>query len=320
MTTASQGIFDHMAALADLVRCRLIVLLDRQELTVGELCTVLQLPQSTVSRHLRTLADAGWVESRPEGTRRLYRATLERLEPGALQLWELTREEIATGDAGRSDLSRLESLLAARTHGSRYFEDRGGDWDARRDALFGRHFYLFALCGLCEESWEVVDLGCGTGPVAEALAPFVRRVVGVDGSEAMLELAAGRLQRFDNVELRHGSLEAPPLEDASVDVATLCLVLHHVDDPALVLREVHRILRPGGRVLIVDMLPHEREAYRQEMGHRWLGFSEEQLRGWLDAAGLDAAPIRSLPPATEADGPGLFTAVARRPDRSVTDS
>ena len=312
---SSSGIFDHMAALADLARCRIVALLEGRELTVSDLCTVLQMPQSTVSRQLKTLSDAGWVDSQPDGTRRLYRATLDRLEEGARQLWQLTREEIEASDAGRSDQSRLASLLAARSRRSGgYFEERGGDWDARRDALFGPHFYLFALVGLGEADWQVADLGCGTGPISEALAPFVAGVVGIDASRSMLELAEGRLKRFDNVTLREGTLEALPLDDASFDIATLCLVLHHVADPSAVLREAARILKPGGRTLIVDMLPHDREAYRQEMGHRWLGFADVELTGWIEEAGLEAGPSRTLPPSTAADGPGLFTMIAKKPN------
>ena len=142
------------------------------------------------------------------------------------------------------------------------------------------------MLGLLEDSWCVGDLGCGTGAVSEVLAPFVRRVIAVDGSSEMLDAAGERLAGLDNVDLRSGDLEHLPIDDGSLDAATLILVLHHLPDPARVLAEVARTLRPGGRLLVVDMLSHDRQEYRSQMGHVWMGFAEEQLRRMLDAAGL----------------------------------
>ncbi len=154
------------------------------------------------------------------------------------------------------------------------------------------------------------DLGCGTGPVAEALAPFVRKVFAVDGSEAMLDAARARLEGFANVELCHGELESLPLEDRTLDAATLILVLHHLPDPAAVLAEVARVLKPGGKLLIVDMLPHDRHEYQQQMGHVWLGFSQEQIGRFLSAAGLLPGGYRRLSANPAARGPDLFAATA----------
>src|SRR5690606_18961602 len=114
---------------------------------------------------------------------------------------------------------------------------------------------------------------CGTGPVSAALAPFVARVIAVDNSTAMLAAARRRLAGAGNVELRRGDLEALPIEDADLDAATLTLVLPYLPEPERALAEVARVLRPGGRVLVTDVLPHDREQYRQQLGHQWLGFS-----------------------------------------------
>jgi ArsR family transcriptional regulator len=302
-----------MAALADSVRCRLLLVLQGQELTVSDLCAVLQLPQSTVSRHLKTLADGGWVGSRPDGTRRLYRVTLDRVDASARQLWELTRVEVEAGATSRADRVRLTKVLARRRDRSRaFFARSGARWDALRDELFGAHVHSAALLGLLDPSWTVGDLGCGSGPVSEAIAPFVRKVVGVDGSRTMLALAAERLQRFDNVELHEGDLESLPLRPQSLDVATQILVLHHLQRPENAVAEAGRCLRAGGRLLIVDMLPHDRVQYQQEMGHLWLGFAEERLQSMLCSAGFESIRLRSLPPAPEAKGPALFAASAVR--------
>jgi ArsR family transcriptional regulator len=126
----------------------------------------------------------------------------------------------------------------------------------------------------------------------------------------MLELAEQRLARFDNVDLRRGELEALPLDDASMDAATFMLVLHHIERPALAIAEASRCLRPGGRLLIVDMMPHDREEYRHEMGHVWLGFSEDRVTEYLDDAGFGSARFGVLPPALEAKGPNLFAMTA----------
>ncbi len=117
------------------------------------------------------------------------------------------------------------------------------------------------------------DLGCGTGALLSTLAPHVARVIGVDASDEMLAAARARTAGLDNVELRRGTLEALPIDDATLDAATMMLVLHHLPSPALALAEAARVLKPGGRLLVVDMAPHEREEYRQQMGHVWLGFS-----------------------------------------------
>ena len=177
---------------------------------------------------------------------------------------------------------------------------------------FQRPIRVTALLGLLDESWKVADLGSGTGAVAHALAPFVSQVIAVDESSAMLGAARKRLDACGNVELRTGRLEDLPIEDASLDAAVLSLVLHFVVDPAAVLAEASRVLRRGGRLLVIDMLPHEREEYRATMGHLWLGFGEQQLTAWLEDAGLSSVRVVPLPPDPQAKGPSLFTARAVR--------
>jgi ArsR family transcriptional regulator len=131
----------------------------------------------------------------------------------------------------------------------------------------------------------------------------------------MLGAARARVRDLSNVELRRGSLEQVPLADATLDAAVMMLVLHHLPAPALALAEAARVIRPGGRLLIVDMAPHDREEYRQRMGHVWLGFSDEQMRRLLDQAGFTMSRFVPLAPMTDAKGPALFSAVAEKTER-----
>ena len=310
--TARPDILDHAATLAEMTRCRILRLLDQHELTVSELCSALQLPQSTASRHLKVLADGGWVQNRREGTSHLYRMTNGSLAVPARQMWGLVREQLDDTRDAEQDRLRLDEVLRARRSRSQDFFSQGAEgWDHLRDELFGHRFDLLALVALLEPGWTVGDLGCGTGRLSEALAPWVDRVIAVDGSNAMLTAARQRLERFDNVKLRQGELERLPVDDEQLDAATLFLALHHLPEPLQVLAEARRVLKSGGRLLVVDMLPHDREEYRQDMGHVWLGFSEDQLHRLLEKAGFSELSFAALPVAAEARGPGLFAACAR---------
>ena len=307
------AIFDDLTALADATRSRMLLLLERHELMVSELCTILQLPQSTVSRHLKTLADGGWVTSRRDGTSRYYTLALDDRGPTTRRLWSLLREQVVDTTGADQDARRLRSALARRqTASQEFFASAAGRWDRLREDLFGRASYLQALVGLVDEGWTIGDLGCGTGQVTAALAPFVTKVLAIDRSGEMLQAARRRLKDCQNVEIRRGELESLPISDATLDAATLLLVLHHLPDPAEVLAEASRVVKPGGRLLICDMLPHDHEEYRQQMGHVWLGFSEEQVRRLLTVAGFKKVRLVSLPGDPDAKGPALFVATATR--------
>ena len=315
------------SALSDTTRCRMLWLLDEQELTVSELCAVLQLPQSTVSRHLKTLADADWVSSRRDGTSRYYALAVNGHgsngnglagrhaipKSARAQIWALTRAELSGRPGVEHDRRRLARVLRRRSETSQqFFASSAGQWDRLRSELFGDDFAMRALVGLMPAGWTVADLGCGTGAMLATLAPHVARVIGVDASEEMLGAARKRLEGVTGVDLRKGSLEALPIDAASVDAATMMLVLHHLPSPATAIGEAARILRPSGRLLIVDMTPHEHEEYRQQMGHVWLGFSEEQTKRLLTQAGLAAPRVLALPPDEDAKGPSLFAASAHK--------
>lgn len=309
------AILDRMTALADSTRSRLLLVLERHECTVTELCTVMQLPQSTVSRHLKVLADEGLVSSRQEGTSRYYRMSRDRVDPGAQRLWRIVREQISTTAAAEQDAHRLQSVLWSRRERSHeFFSGAAAEWDRLRTELFGRRSDLVGLMGLVDDRWIVGDLGCGTGQLTEAIAPFVERVVAIDSSDSMLTTAKKRLAGVRNVHLRRGELESLPVADDSLDAALLFLVLHYLPEPQAAIAEAARVVRPGGRILVVDMMPHDRAEYRQTMGHVWQGFDEATVTEWLAAEQLEGARYHTLPADADAKGPALFSASARVPE------
>lgn len=302
-------VFGRLAALSDPIRARLLAALERHELTVGELHRALQLPQSTVSRHLRALADAGWVASREDGTSNLYRITASEKDASSRKLWLAVRDEIGSLAAVQRDAERVRGVLAARhTTSQKFFASSAGQWDRLRPELFGERAELFALLGLLSDSWTVADLGCGTGQLTEALAPFVKRVIAVDESPAMLRAARSRLAAHGNVEFRQGALESLAIEPGEANVAVMSLVLHYIAEPPKLLAAVRRLLAPAGRLLVLDMLPHDRADLRDRMGHAWQGFSEAQMKGWSSEAGFASCRVAAIPPQPSAKGPGLFVA------------
>jgi ArsR family transcriptional regulator len=258
----AQPIFDDLSVLSDPMRSRMLLVLERHEVTVGELCAVLQLPQSTVSRHLKTLSDANWVSSRRDGTSRYYTLALDERDAATRRLWALLRDQVASSPAADQDARRLKGVLTRRQSKSEeFFASASGQWDRLREELFGASSALRALPALVDPEWTVGDLGCGTGQTSAALAPFVARVIAVDRSGEMLQSARRRLKEAPNVEVRRGALEELPIEDGELDAALMMLVLHHVPDPAAALAESARVLRRGARIVICDMLPHEHEEY-----------------------------------------------------------
>jgi ubiquinone/menaquinone biosynthesis C-methylase UbiE/DNA-binding transcriptional ArsR family regulator len=306
------ALFSWMEVLSDPTRLRLLRLLERHELGVAEMCHIVQLPQSTVSRHLKVLADQGWVQGRSKGTANLYRMTLDSADVAARRLWLLTREQTEAWATVAQDQLRLGRLLAERQPAQAFFAGAAGRWDRMRSELYGNALTDTAIVALLPPDWVVADLGCGTGQAAAALAPCVRRVIGVDQSSAMLKAAHRRTAALQNVELRRGSLEAVPIEARECDGAVLILALTYVEEPAAVLAEMARILKPGGRAVVVDLLRHDQESFRHEMSQLHLGFECPEMEAFMKSAAFTGVNCRPVPPAPEAKGPALLIATAAR--------
>ena len=313
--TEPDRLLKWMASLADSSRIRLLSLLAEQELGVSEVCEVVQMPQSTVSRHLKILADEGWVVNRRQGTTNLYQMVIDELAPAQRELWTLTRGQSADWPALAQDRVRLRHLvLEKQQDAAAFFEDAAGHWQSIRHELYGSAFTRDAMLGLLPPDWTVADLGCGSGTLSVELSRYVKHVVGIDNSPAMLKAARQQAKGKDNITLKRGDLAALPLDDESCDGALCVLVLTYLPDPAAALHELARILKPGGRAVVLDLLAHDREAFRRQMGQQHAGFEPIKLTAMLKDAGLRNIRCEALPPQPDATGPALLLATASKPN------
>lgn len=314
---STKHIVDRLSQLGDAVRVRALRVLEREELAVGELAKVMQIPQSSASRHLKVLAEGGWVAKRSSGPATYYRVVLDDLPADARSIWVAVREHAGTDRDAVQDDARLETVLAQRmTDPTEFFGRHAGQWDDLRSELFGLRFTDQALLGLLDPEWVVADLGCGTGNAAELLAPWVREVVAMDASPEMLDAARRRLADRDNVRFVQTDLTEVSVPAASVDAAVCLLMLHHIERPDRVIERMAAMLTPergGGVGLVVDITPHDRTDYRHEMGHKHAGFAPGEVRAMFEQAGFVGVRVRTLPPDIHATGPALFVATGRIP-------
>ncbi len=282
-------------ALADPTRLRILALIRRMELSVGELAQVLGQSQPRVSRHVKILADAGLAERRKEGSWVFVaEGRPECVAPiaAALDGWaETSPDRWALADAARLAAVQADRAAAAE----RWFEGHAGEWDAIRSLHVAESEVEAAMARVLGEMplGRLVDIGTGTGRMLELFAGRASHALGIDRSSEMLRLARAKLSAggLETAELRQADLYALPLEDAAADGAIIHHVLHFAQAPEAAIAEAARVLAPGGRLLIVDFAPHEREELRQRDAHVRLGFSDEQVLGWFDDAGV--APVQT---------------------------
>ena len=302
-----------MQSLTDPTRVRLLRLLEKSELSVAEMCTTLQLPQSTVSRHLKVLADDGWTSARREGVSNWYRWNGSDMPATQKRLWSVARGHSLAEATVEQDDARLEQVLDARGSKSQnFFSTAAGKWDRLRGELFGPRLDAWAIAAAIDSQSVIGDLGCGTGLISHTLAPWVEQVIAVDSSLAMLNAARKRLKEIDNVDLRKGELTELPIEDAMLSVAMMVLVLPYLAEPQQAFDEAFRVTRCDGRLILLDMMPHDRNEYREELGHTWMGFSKSQIHGWMESVGWIPERWMVLPPEPEAKGTQIFVATASR--------
>jgi ArsR family transcriptional regulator len=301
--------------LADSTRVRILALLEREELAVQELMDVLAMAQSRVSRHLGILREAGLLRDRREGTYVFYRFATPK--SGAWSdAWQLARRELAGDPAAKRDAAALVRVVEARASRIRtFFDSVGPEWDALRKVFNDDALRARAIAHLAPPSWTVCDVGTGTGILAKDLARLGLRVIAVDHSPRMLEAARSSLEAEGYaVELRLGEAHALPLADGEVNAALAHMVLHYVPQPAEALREMARIVKPGGVVVVVDFVRHEAEWMREELGVLWLGFQTDEIVRWLGDAGLESVRVEHFAiPSPARDLPGTFLASARKP-------
>ncbi|HUU02636.1 MAG TPA: metalloregulator ArsR/SmtB family transcription factor [Myxococcota bacterium] len=298
-------------ALADVSRLRLVGVLLHGPYSVAELQQILDMGQSRVSRHLKLLSEAGLAHVRREGTWAYYEAAGGDGEQAVAQQLDLVREVAGELPGAAEDMARRLGCLEARRQRSQAFHERvASEWPRLREDLFGDGSVIESALEQVEKAAVVADLGCGAGELLGLLAARAGKVIGVDSSPGMLEQARLVIERDDadhQIELRLGALEHLPLADGEVDAAIMNMVLHHLADPPAVLREVRRILRSSGRLVICDFIRHDQEWMREKYKDQWLGFTDEELGRFLEQAGLASLSIEHY----QAPRAGIVVAVAR---------
>lgn len=281
--------------LSDPTRLRILALLESEELAVQELMQVLGMAQSRVSRHLAILREAGLIRDRRDGTYVFYRFALPE-EGTWREAWTMVRHGLADDATAHRDATALAQALEARAARARSFFDAvGPEWDALRKVFDDDVLRARALARLVPTGLRVADIGTGTGILALELAQLGLEVVAIDHSSRMLEAARAKFDQagVGGVELRHGEASALPLEDGDVDAAFAHMVIQYLPSPAEAIGEMARVVKPGGRVVIVDFVAHEHEWMRQELGVHWLGFEPKLVKGWFEEAGLEAVHIET---------------------------
>lgn len=299
-------------AIADPVRLRILHVLNVEEVTVGELVRILDLPQSTVSRHVKALKEEGLVTDRGVGPTTFYRANLDvQLPDGYGGLRQTLHEMLSQDSLSGADREKITRVIAVRSvQSENFFDHIGIRWDALREQCFGTTFHLEAFLGLLPSEWTVADLGTGTGYMLPVLARNFQKVYAVDSNSTMLDIAKRRVENpvlKKKVAYVESRLEKLDIADESVDLAIAVLMLHHLSDIEPAVREVARILKSGGKFLVVDFGLHDNETFQTQMGDYRPGIAPEDLRVLFVAAGLEAGAARKLEGARGEDSPGIGT-------------
>jgi ubiquinone/menaquinone biosynthesis C-methylase UbiE/DNA-binding transcriptional ArsR family regulator len=298
-----------LRALSDPTRLRIVALLEKDELSVNELQEISRMGQSRISTHLGLLLDSGLVQARREGKRTFYKlaAHANGTTGEFIQLAIRGAKELPEHSGDQINLKRI--LNRRREQAQVYFNQVAGRFDrvygpGRSWQAFG-HLLLRILPPLV-----VADLGSGEGLLSELLARRCKRVIAVDNSEKIVAFGAAKAKKngLKNLEFRMGDLENPPIDPQSVDLVILSQALHHAAEPARAIASAHKILKPGGHLMILDLSRHTFDRARELYGDRWLGFPESDLHSWLEAAGFKKIEISIV--AREEQPPNFETILA----------
>lgn len=300
-----EALVDTLKAAAESSRLRILALLSRADLTVSDLTEILNQSQPRVSRHLKLLLDAGLIGRYQEGSWAFFRLTDADAERAFVQ-GLVARIRSADPQVER-DLERLASVKRRRQdRASEYFRQNAASWDHIRSLHAGEGAVEAAMLKLVGERpfQAMLDLGTGTGRLLELFAPLYRRGVGIDMSREMLTVARANLDRagVQHAQVRQGDIYAPPVERDAYDLVTIHQVLHFLDEPGQAVREAARLLRPAGRLMIVDFAPHALESLREEHAHQRLGFSDHQILEWFGEAGLELDETQNVAPTASPEG------------------
>jgi len=319
MAAATADLPAALKLLAEPTRLRILALLEREELSVGELAESLGMAQSRVSNHLRQLREAGFLVERHAGTSTFLRAVAATNGAVTHRLWGALRAEVEGLAEHGADLARLEGVLARRDRREDFFDRVAGQWDKISGEFETGQARQRALAHLLPAGLTVADLGCGTGYLASALAGIAGRIVCVDRSAGMLEEARKRLARSargTRIEYRAGELDALPIADDEVDAALAGMVLHHLAGLDGALAEVRRVVRPGGSAVVIDLAPHREAWMHQALGDRHLGLDASDVMAAFQRAGfedvaLDPLEDRYRPRGPEGQEPALAMVLVR---------
>lgn len=309
---------DTLKAAAESSRLRILTLLARGDLTVSDLTEILNQSQPRVSRHLKLLLEAGLIDRYQEGSWAFFRLT-DAEDMRSFVQGLVARVRAADPQIER-DLERLGSVKRRRQErATEYFRENAASWDHIRSLHAPDGAVEAAMLKLIGDRpfQSMLDLGTGTGRLLELFAPLYRRGVGIDMSREMLSVARANLDRagVPHAQVRLGDIYAPPVERDAYDLVTIHQVLHYLDDPALAIREAARLLRPAGRLLIVDFAQHTLDVLRDEHAHQRLGFSDRQIGDWFAEAGIDLQAARDI--ASTAGKGGLTVKVWMGRDRRL---
>ena len=311
-----------LRAFGEETRLRILRLLAVHEVSVSELVNALQLPQPRISRHLAVLKQAGLVRDRRDGTWSYYRMPLKELDSFARSTWGTISADCDKRDFFTEDLARLNEIVARReSRTQEYFNTVASEWDRIRRNYIDDALAFHVVASLVRHKAVIADIGCGTGEMLIGMARAVAKVIGVDTSEKMLDVCRERVEKqgLKNVELRKGRAEKLPLRNEECDTAFTSMLLHHLSEPELGVREMARVVKPGGKAIISDISKHDYDWTREVMADIWLGFTEQQIRDWVGAAGLVGVKFTSaalpLPIQNEAASKlQAFVATATKPE------